>query len=118
VASAVSIVEFGAIFLVGELKVATAVFAGVFENYECSWWCFCGQVVVKCVAKCGERNGGFSRLKNETGFSIFSCGIRVYDARLKATAESEVSLSHRPYDLRAFRLTHQYFRLALQCSAQ
>jgi hypothetical protein len=51
-ASAVSIVEFGAVFLVGELKVETVVFAGVFENSE-------GLDVVflwsSCGGMCGKR---------------------------------------------------------------
>jgi hypothetical protein len=29
-------------------------FEGVFEKYDVLLWCFCGEVVVKCVAKDGE----------------------------------------------------------------
>jgi hypothetical protein len=82
-ASAVSIVEFRAFFLVGKLKVVTAVFAGVFENSECWMWFFCGQVVVKCVANVVSGRSFFGVEKMRHVFQLFF----LFDTRLQGEGE-------------------------------
>jgi hypothetical protein len=71
------------VFLVGELKVVTVVFAGFFENSECWMWCFCGQVVVECVANVVSGRSFFGVEKMRHVFQLFF----LFDTRLQGEGE-------------------------------
>jgi len=57
------------------------VFAGVFEEIGVSAWCFCGQVVVDCVANVDTGTTLFESLIFCKNFEVFFSGKKLKDDR-------------------------------------
>jgi hypothetical protein len=53
------------------------VFAGVFEKNDASLWCFCGQFVVKSVAKDGKLTVTFRGLKLRHDFELYFAALGI-----------------------------------------